>query len=502
MKWRANYFWFPHVTMLVAGLAHQAVSAQGAGSTTPPTQVLNYSLLPDSRLTDDCPICDRLTTPQPMQGVFQLRVLEDNPLSARYAVEGVSLTANDPAGQPRTFTGQGTFTVGGEVGVTQEMCLELWSSDGSAAGPYYFTNSNRAVERLWPMMKLSLGQTNGTMLQTYYLDMYAAPLKEIWFSTARSFHAGIWQPPTNYVSAGDLISSAGRMVKRNSELAGCLGFMPPLPDLGLDAINFVPGGEMVFSVGQAGFSETLGALGPGDLLSDKGRVACRNQDLIASFMPQPGGVDVGLDALQVMSTNEIYFSVKTGFYSQKLGRQVQPGDLLSSRGLIVKSNAELLARFYPAFPKQDYGLDGCYVWPSGEIWFSTETAFYGSHFDSYAAGDLLSDQGYVVYHNLDLLSAFQPLETLSDFGLDALFVLADAALASGSSASVLAIIPTAARATPALRWQATGRLFQLERAASLSGPWMPVGPITQGSLLEDPGALTNQTQAFYRVRQW
>jgi hypothetical protein len=38
----------------------------------------------------------------------------------------------------------------------------------------------------------------------------------------------------------------------------------------------------------------------------------------------------------------------------------------------------------------------------GEVWFSVETGFCGSHFESYGRGDLLSDEAYVVYRNLDL----------------------------------------------------------------------------------------------------
>jgi hypothetical protein len=142
-------------------------------------------------------------------------------------------------------------------------------------------------------------------------------------------------------------------------------------------------------------------------------------------------------------------------------------------------------------------LDAFHVWPSGEIWFSVETGFYGQHFEGYQRGDLLSDQGYVVSRALDLVSAFQPLEDLADFGLDALAIVTDAesGLPSGP--------PPTLRAQPAddnVLLSVTGGsgFFQFEKSASLNGPWFPLGPVdTQGEML-DAGALTNGSGAFYR----
>src|SRR4030095_14406029 len=92
---------------------------------------------------------------------------------------------------------------------------------------------------------------------------------------------------------------------------------------------------------------------------------------------------------------------------------------------IVKSNYELLAKFHPANTNIDYGLDAVYVWPSGEIWFSTEDGFSGADLELYRPCDLLSDHGYVVFRNLELVGAFAPMEDLADFGLDGLFIVTD-----------------------------------------------------------------------------
>ena len=59
--------------------------------------------------------------------------------------------------------------------------------------------------------------------------------------------------------------------------------------VGLDAVDVLPQGEIAYSTTQDVWSETLGALAQGDLLSNRGRVVQRNADLIRAFT---GGADV------------------------------------------------------------------------------------------------------------------------------------------------------------------------------------------------------------------
>jgi len=489
--------WVPKALAAALGLTSFAASLLADESNLPWT----YTLINGSQLIDDCPICDRLPIVQPMRGTFQLRLLAENPLFSTYAVENIAFVAGAPPGPQYKVTGHGIYQRGGEVALLQNLFLEVDIANGFTNNLCYFTNALRPVERLWPMLKIGVDQTNGTEVQQYHLDIAAAPFREIWFSAAKNFHAGIWKPPTNAISAGDLISSAGRVVKRNQTLTARLGAMPIVPDLGLDAVDVLSGGEIAFSIAQDIFSETLGPLHNGDVLSDQGRVVTTYTDLIGAFGPEPPPTDQGLDALQVLDDGEIYFSVRTNFFSEKLSRTIRRGDLLSSRGVVFKTNEQLIARFQPAFPKDDYGLDAFYVWPSGEIWFATETGFAGSHFDSYAPGDLLSDQGYVVYRNLEVVSPFAPAEKLADFGLDALFVITD-----------VTPPPPVARCTQLsskpsngdlmLQWEAPGRVHQLEKAADVLGPYLPCGPITTDAQLTDPAVLTQQPRAFYRLRQW
>jgi hypothetical protein len=466
----------------------------------------NYTLLPDSLMVDSCPVCGRPDILVPIHGTFQLRLIEENPLFSTYAWEGISWAGGSFNNPTYKIVGQGTYQLGGEVAVLQDLSLQVYIDNGVTNNLCYFTNAVSPVVRLWPMIQISLDQTNGTALQQFHLDLSAAPVRELWLSTRQDFHAGIWQPSTNRVSAGDLISSAGRVVKRNQDLTGRLGIEPVVPDLGLKDVEVLPGGEIAFSIETDMWSESLGTtLQHGDLLSDRGRIIRTNQDLIAAFAPVPPVPDMGLDAVQVMDNGEVYFSVQTNFFSETLGRLIRRGDLLSSSGQVLKTNEELIGRFRPGLPKQDYGLAAVYIWPSGETWFSTEDGFYGSHFEHYAPGDLLSDQGYVVYSNTNLLSAFAPVESVADFGLDALFIVTDVAPLSPAAGTTILNLPQPTNQPPGslvLQWKGGGRVFQLEKATNVAGPYSPISPLTTEAVFVDDGTLMTQPQGFYRLRQW
>jgi hypothetical protein len=426
-------------------------------------------------------------------------LLEANPLFNRYAVQAIAFSAGGLPGLTYKVTGRGTFQIGGEVAVVQAMSLEVEIDNGTTRTLCYVTNTSGLVERLWPMLKIQLTQTNGTPTQVYQLELAAAPLREIWFSTANGFHPGIPIPATDSVSGGDLLASPGRVVKRNHQLTALLGIMPVVPDLGLDAVEFLPRGEIAFSMEQDMFSETLGPLHHGDVLSNKGRVLQSYGDLIGAFGPEPPPADQGLDALHIESSHEVHFSIEQDFFSENLGRTVRRGDLLSSSGVILKTNEQLIARFHPADPKKDYGLDALWVWPSGEIWFSTEVGFTGQQFEVYGSGDLLSDQGYVVFRNLELLNRFAPIEDLADFGLDALFIVTDVAVA-GPSPEFTSVSRNPLTGSVSLHWKGEGRVFQVERAGDANGPFSPLSEIVPDLFYEDQNPA--EPQSFYRLRQW
>jgi hypothetical protein len=486
-------------------LASLSLAPTAGGQSSSPPWV--YTLVDGSQLLDDCPICDRLSRPVPMWGTFQLRLLGQGPIYSSYAVENISFQAGNPGGTTYKVTGQGIYEFGGEVASQQHLTLTLLLDDGVNPVLDCYTNDSSFVTRWWPMMQISVTETNGTSSRTYHLGINAAPFREIWFSTVQPFTAGVWNPPTNAMSAGDLLSSIGQVAKRNGQLCGGLGIMPVVPDLGLKDIGILPGGEIAFSIEQDVFSETLGGLHPGDLLTDWGRILRANSKLLSAFVPSsvpPAGA--GLGAVKVTDDGAVFFSVQTNFYSVKLGRTIQTGDLLADSGEVVMSGAQLLANFNPAKPDADYGLSAVFLWPlNGEIWFATTQGFAGSGTDYYAAGDLLSNQGYVVYRNSELLSAFAPPAGVTNLGLDALYVITDVPPLGNDLGPAKLDPPRPTNQPPAslaFGWSAAGHVFQLERATNPAGPYLPASRIDTDGPFLDPGVLTNQTQAFYRLHQW
>lgn len=474
------------------------------GQTPPGNTIWVYTLVNGSQLTEDCPVCDHVTAPIPMRGTFQLRALGQGPLFSNYAVENIAFQTEQTGGRRYKVSGRGTFRIGGEIGVQQDLILETTIDNGLTNTICELTNATPQIARRWPMFQAEADQTNGTLVQQYRLDIRAAPFREIWFSTLTNFHASIWNTPSNAVSGGDLLASSGRIVKGNHELTGRLGIQPLVPDLGLKDIDILPGGEIAFSIEQSVFSETLGMLLPQDLLSDGGRVVRHaNPDLIGKFQPTPLPHFVGLDAVQVMDDGQVYFSVQKQFGSGNLGVTVQPGDLLSDDGTMVKSGSQLLAAFNPTNVSKDYGLKSVFVWPSSEVWFSTRDGFFSTNGSFFGAGDLLSDQGYLVYSNAELLASFEPLESPADLGLDALFVVSDVAAAAVPPAFLS--VPSVTNQPPAtllLQRNKGDRVFQLEASTNVLGPYLPIGPITTDTLFTDPGVLTYQAQRFYRLQQW
>src|SRR6266511_5624292 len=70
-----------------------APAPRGEGQTPSTQQVWSYRLLEGSTFLDDCPICERLTTPWPMRGTFDLILLEDTGTVTRYALRSEEHTS-------------------------------------------------------------------------------------------------------------------------------------------------------------------------------------------------------------------------------------------------------------------------------------------------------------------------------------------------------------------------------------------------------------------------
>jgi hypothetical protein len=265
-------------------------------------------------------------------------------------------------------------------------------------------------------------------------------------------------------------------------------------------VDILPGGEIAFSLGSGAPSDTLGPIHHGDLLSTRRGILRRNQELLAAFGVQPTAPDAGLDAVHLLDSDEILFSIQSNIFSGSLGVTLHRGDLLSSTGVVARSYQQMLGHFHPVKPADDYGLDALYVWPNGEIWFSTEDDFQDQQIGAISAGDLLSDQGYVVLRQDELLGAFNPVQDSPAFGLDALYVITDGTSPAPPPRLSIQANPDAHSAE--LTWQGQGRVFQVEHASIVTGPFQPLSPIVPDLSYDDSGALTNGAQSYYRLRQW
>ncbi|MCK4660447.1 MAG: hypothetical protein KAV82_13075, partial [Phycisphaerae bacterium] len=263
------------------------------------------------------------------------------------------------------------------------------------------------------------------------------PFADIRFSTEVGFTPQD-NPSGEPASDGDLISEHKCIMLRNRDLIANLGLMPIAFDMGLDAVTLTAYRPIFFSTERGAWSETLGPIGHGDLLSITGDIVRTNAELIAAFIPGLGPIgDYGLDAVHVPThlypsvssadCGGILFSVEQDFYSYALGRAVHHGDLLSERGCVVRTNQQLLAQFRPYYDPDisetcpDIGLDAVYMTRRGEVWFSVEESFYSGVYGWINDGAVLSERGYIVRDNLELLfEECAPLEDLGNFGLDAL----------------------------------------------------------------------------------
>src|ERR1051326_1392937 len=89
-----------------------------------------YTLISGSELLEDCPICDHVIIPVPLTGTFALRFLDQNPLFTRYEIQNVSFHAGAAPGREYQVVGSGTYQIGGEVAVAQDMFLDVQIDNG------------------------------------------------------------------------------------------------------------------------------------------------------------------------------------------------------------------------------------------------------------------------------------------------------------------------------------------------------------------------------------
>jgi len=401
-----------------------ALPSLGSGA----DRAVRYRLVEGSTLVDDCTICGRPAIQIPIRGSFRLIPTGQDMWFSYFAIRCLWFKGVFPE---MGYKGQmeGTYEIGGDFALVHQMtlegCINEFEDLKFDSGVVFPTVG-------FPWIEIDLLQVPPTdPLHTFSMHLVAVPWPDVWFSTEESFTSSVQD--ISKISDGDILSPAGRVIRSNNQLTVNLGIMPILPDIGLDAILGLvsqstdlprPCCEIWFSAERDIHSETLGQLHDGDLLSDSGKIVRSYIDFIGAFSPMPPIPDTGLDAIAFDANGNLLFSVEEDFFSEKLGRTINHGDLLSEDGRIFKTIGDLLANFHPIEPRPiSFGLDAAYVWPHGEVWFSIEVDFADLYLGTIGHGDLLSDTGRVIARNKELVESFGPIEDLADFGLDGLQVL-------------------------------------------------------------------------------
>lgn len=200
--------------------------------------------------------------------------------------------------------------------------------------------------------------------------------------------------------------------------------------------SLIPAGSQVyFSIDSPtlSFGGGMKVLRPQDVLSTAGGVAIGNWDLIKNFAPAGGkSVNAGLGGLQVFQwpsgkgRPQVFFSTESSFFSNALGTQVTPGEVLNKQGQVVASNQQLVAAFNPG-TDDNLGLASFDILDPGQnrqIWFSTTSSFHsGKLGQDISPGDILSNTGQIIASNANLLAAFRPTNPSTNYGLDSLYVV-------------------------------------------------------------------------------
>jgi hypothetical protein len=169
MNWRKL---IPQVMLLMGVVAATPAVAQS-------TNAQMYALVTGSQLVDDCPICGRPTILAPLTGTFTLSVLDQNPLYTRYQLTNISFQPSAQTGLKYKVVGTGTYQIGGEVAVLQDLFLDVAIDNGYTTTKAQCVNSNRQVSQQWPKIEISVDQTNGTPGQVYYLTLIAVPVPKV-----------------------------------------------------------------------------------------------------------------------------------------------------------------------------------------------------------------------------------------------------------------------------------------------------------------------------------
>jgi hypothetical protein len=374
----------------------------------------------------------------PINGSFSLNpALSQDTKCGYYSVADLAFESKDhnPRYAGKAGSGKYELCVSGTVAPRQRMNISV-----SIAGSRLITMDSGYVQTpsdiRFPWIDVTMKTVSvsaDVFVPSYSLRIVAVPMKDIAFTTTNSFTSGNTRVR---VTDGDLLSVAGKIILTNGELIKNFNLWPTfvIQEPGLDAVD-IPLVSISGSVRPFVYFSTNkdiladGNPGQGDILDNTGKIVMRNKELVAAFGPMPIAPNAGLDALALYPYNSttdkpvFLFSFVQGFFSETLGVYISAGDILLSVGKVFMTEAEILRNFKPIdMSARAIGVDAFAIRSNGEVWFSVSRDFADARLGKVGNGDLLSDNGRVVYRNLDLVAGFQPMEKLADFGLDGLSI--------------------------------------------------------------------------------
>lgn len=181
------------VTFCASMMTLWAWAGSVRGQTTP-APVL-YQLGPNSTYVQGCfPPCEcPVSLPDPVTGTFVLTQTNVDPLFTHYDVTAVHWTVVRD-GKTIRISGSGTYRVGGEVAVLQELSLDL-RTDGGA--PVHFDSGLVAVSTRWPQIDVTISihgmQCADTVIHVV-ADPAAAPVTLYGLAGKSSYQEGCFGP--------------------------------------------------------------------------------------------------------------------------------------------------------------------------------------------------------------------------------------------------------------------------------------------------------------------
>ncbi|HON09063.1 MAG TPA: hypothetical protein PLW02_13285, partial [Verrucomicrobiota bacterium] len=184
-----------------------------------------------------------------------------------------------------------------------------------------------------------------------------------------------------------------------------------------------PFNEIWFSTENKFTPDNLQFIGtPADILSTSGRRIKSKAELINNLNIKDPPDNLSIDSIEVSTNGLILFSLNQSVLSDTIGL-IGEGDVVSENGQIIFRNAMLLNKFGFMPPTPALGLDALQILNNQEVLFSTRSDEFSEFIgEMIQNGDILSSEGYIFKKNRDLLSMFKPSEPDKDYGLDAFYI--------------------------------------------------------------------------------